>query len=149
MLDSVIVNYQLINFNLQLGETDMMEAAMNSEQLSNRLLDFAVRVSKVVDALPKTRLGNQIATQLVRSGTAPVPNYQEACAAESRPDFVHKLSICLKELRETHAWLQLAGRAELLQGQRIDSLIDECSQLCRIIAKSRLTAKAITATPRT
>ncbi len=74
---------------------------MNPEQLSDRLLDFAVRVGKVVDALPDTRLARHIAGQLVRCGTSPAPNYEEGCAAESRADFVHKLTICLKELRES------------------------------------------------
>ena len=84
------------------------------EQLSERLLDFAARVGKLVDALPKSRLGRHIAGQLVRSGTSPGPNYEEACAAESRADFVHKLSIALKELRETHFWIRLIGRTDLL-----------------------------------
>ncbi len=72
---------------------------MTPEELSERLLDFAVRVGKVVDALPDTRLGRHIAGQLIRCGTSPGPNYEEGCAAESRADFVHKLSICLKELK--------------------------------------------------
>jgi hypothetical protein len=71
------------------------------EELSERLLEFAVRVCKVVEALPDTRLGRHVAGQLVRCGTSPAPNYEEACAAESRADFVHKLSICLKELPES------------------------------------------------
>src|SRR5438132_1360078 len=63
-----------------------------------RLINFAARVGKVVDALPDTRMGRHIGGQLVRSGTSPAPNYEEACAAESRADFIHKLSISLKEL---------------------------------------------------
>ena len=74
---------------------------MTSEELADRLINFAARVGKVVDALPDTRMGRHIAGQLVRSGTSPAPNYEEACAAESRADFSHKLSICLKELRES------------------------------------------------
>ncbi len=73
------------------------------EELEERLLDFAVRVGKVVDALPNSRLGRHVATQLVRSGTSPAPNYAEACNAESKRDFVHKLGICLKELRNRAA----------------------------------------------
>jgi four helix bundle protein len=67
---------------------------MTPDELAEQLVDFAVRIGKVVDALPDTRLGRHIAGQLVRSGTAPAPNYEEACAAESRDDFVHKLRIC-------------------------------------------------------
>ena len=62
---------------------------MGTEELSERLLDFAVRIGKAVDALPQSRLGRHIAGQLVRSGTSPAPNYEEACGAESRKDFVH------------------------------------------------------------
>src|SRR5215831_13517449 len=74
---------------------------MNSEEFSERLWRFAARVGKVVDTLPDTRLGRHVAGQLVRCGTSAPPNYDEACAAESKADFAHKLSIGLKELRET------------------------------------------------
>jgi four helix bundle protein len=92
------------------------DAAMprRGDDLLERFLDFAARIGKVVDALPETRMGRHVAGQLVRSGTSPAPNYAEACGAESRKDFVHKLSICLKELRETHCWLQMIARADLL-----------------------------------
>ena len=70
------------------------------EDLEERMLDFAARVGKVVDAIPETRLGRHIAGQLVRSGTSPAPNYAEACAPERMRDSIHKLGIALKELRE-------------------------------------------------
>ena len=114
---------------------------MNPEELSERLLDFAARAGKVVDALPDTRLGRHIAGQLVRCATSPAPNYEEGRAAESRADFVHKLSICLKELRESRFWLRLIARTELLPDKKMASLLDESSQLCKIIAQSILTAK--------
>ena len=76
---------------------------ITQSDISDRLLEFAARIGRTVDALPDTRMGRHIAGQLVRSGTSPAPNYAEACAAESRRDFVHKLSICLKELRESEA----------------------------------------------
>ena len=115
---------------------------MTNEDLSERLLNFAARVGKVVDALPNTRLGRHIAGQLVRSGTSPAANYEEACAAESRKDFVHKLSICLKELRESRCWIRLILQAALLPETKMASLLDECTQLCNIIAKSIITAKS-------
>ena len=115
---------------------------MAGEELSERLLEFAARIGKVVDALPNTRLGRHIAGQLVRCGTSPGPNYEEACAAESRNDFVHKLSICLKELRESRFWIRLILKAELLPEARMSSLLDEANQLCSIIAKSIVTAKS-------
>ena len=111
------------------------------EQLSERLLDFAARVGKMVDALPKSRLGRHIAGQLVRSGTSPGPNYEEACAAESRADFVHKLSIALKELRETHFWIRLIGKTDLLSEAKLANLRTECTELCKILGQSIVTAK--------
>lgn len=110
--------------------------------LEERLLDFAVRVGKAIDALPETRLGRHIASQLVRSGTSPAPNYAEACAAESKKDFIHKLAIVLKELRERSIWIRLIVRSTLIPEQRLELLRDECDQLCRIIAKSLVTAKS-------
>jgi four helix bundle protein len=115
---------------------------LTSEDLSDRLIEFAARVGKVVDALPETRLGRHVAGQFVRSGTSPAPNYEEACAAESRADFVHKLGICLKELRESRAWIRIIIRADLLPETRMADLHDECCQLCKIVGKSKSTAKA-------
>jgi four helix bundle protein len=113
---------------------------MTPDELSDRLLDFAVRVGKVAEALPDTRVGRHVAGQLVRCGTSPAPNYEEACAAESRRDFIHKMRICLKELRETLLWLRFAVKAELLPKERMADLIDEATQLCYIIGKSIATA---------
>lgn len=113
---------------------------MAGEELSERPLDFAARIGKVVDALPNSRLGRHIAGQLVGSGTSPAPNYEEACAAESRNDFIHKLKICLEELRESRCWIRLIIKADLLPEARMSSMLDECTQLCNIIGKSVVTA---------
>ncbi|MCY2999909.1 MAG: four helix bundle protein [Planctomycetota bacterium] len=110
--------------------------------IEERLLEFAVRVGKAIDTLPDTRLGRHIAGQLVRSGTSPAPNYAEACAAESKKDFIHKLAIVLKELRESSVWIRLIVKSELIPEQRLELLRDECDQLCKIIAKSLVTAKS-------
>ena len=118
--------------------TDQKE---KSDTLEERLLDFAARTGKMVDALPENRLAKHVAGQLIRSATSPAPNYAEACGAESKKDFVHKLSIALKELRESRVWLKLIVKAELLPEQRVCELNDECEQLCNIIAKSIITAK--------
>src|SRR6266571_6811469 len=112
---------------------------MTSEELADRLINFAARVGNVVDALPDTRMGRHIGGQLVRSGTSPAPNYEEACAAESRADFVH--SICLKELRESRSWIRLIIKTEMLPEHRMGELLDECNQLCDIIGQSIVTAK--------
>jgi four helix bundle protein len=114
---------------------------MTPDELSERLVTFSVRVGKLVDALPNTRLGRHVAGQLVRCGTAPAPNYEEACAAESRNDFVHKLRIVLKELRESRSWIRLVTKAEMLPAQRLADLLDECTQLCNIIGQSIATAR--------
>src|SRR5688572_28880619 len=116
-------------------------ARRKGEDLEDRLLDFDARVGKVDDALPNTRLGRHISGQLVRSGTSPAPNYAEACAAESRKDFIHKLGITLKELRETRVWLRLIVRAGLLPPKRMLVLLDECEQLNNILGKSLITSK--------
>jgi len=114
---------------------------VTADELLERLIDFAARVGKVVDALPDTRMGRHVGGQLVRSGTSPAPNYEEGCAAESRADFVHKLSICLKELRESRTWIRLIIKTEMLAEQRLGELLDECNQLSNIIGQSIVTAK--------
>jgi four helix bundle protein len=113
----------------------------SGDDLEERLLEFAARIGKVVDALPDTRMGRHIAGQLVRSGTSPAPNYAEACGAESKKDFVHKLGICLKELRESRCWLRLLIKSKLLPEARMERRRDECEQLMKIVAKSIVTAK--------
>jgi four helix bundle protein len=115
---------------------------MLPEELSDRLWAFAARTGKVVDALPETRLGRHVANQLVRSGTAAAPNYDEGRVGESRADFVHKVNVALKELVETRGWLKFIIIAQLLPARRITVLLEECEQLCRILGKSVSTAKA-------
>lgn len=114
---------------------------MTPQELSDRLWHFAARVGKVVDALPDTRLGRHVAGQLVRSGTAAPPNYDEGCAAESKADFIHKLSVALKEMKETRGWLQFIVIARLLPEKKITALLDECEQLGKILGRSLTTAK--------
>ena len=115
---------------------------MTPDEVSDRLLNFAVRVGKVVDALPDGRLARHIAGQLVRSGTSPASNYDEGCAAENRDDFIHKVAIAFKELRESRGWLRMIVKAELLPNHKMADVLDECDQLCNIIARSLITAKA-------
>ena len=115
---------------------------MKSLELSERLLEFAARIGKMVDSLPRSRLARHIAGQVIRSGTSPAPNYEEACSAESRADFIHKLSICLKELRETRVWLRLIVRSELVLESKMEPLIVECGELANILGQSIVTAKA-------
>ena len=113
-----------------------------SDNLADRLLSFTVTIIKLVGELPNTIVGKHIGGQLLRSGTSPGSNYEESRGAESRADFIHKLGIVLKELKETRFWLRVIHRAEILPPYRVDSLIQECEELCAIIAKSILTARS-------
>jgi four helix bundle protein len=133
---------QIAKCKLQNEKRISKEQAMTPDELGNRLIDFAARIGKVVDALPDTRLGRHVAGQLVRCGTAGFPNYEEACAAESRADFVHKLQIALKESRETRSWLRFIIKAELLSSHLMANVLDESGQLCNILGQAVATAKA-------
>jgi four helix bundle protein len=112
-----------------------------TNQLSDRLLDFAVEVIKIANVLPNTVTGRHVGGQLIRAGTSGGSNYEEACGAESRSDFAHKMSLVLKELKESRFWLRLIRRTKMLDFKQTDPVIDECEQLCAMVAKSILTAK--------
>lgn len=110
--------------------------------LEDRLIEFSVRIIKLVESLPNSKVANHIAGQLVRCGTSPAPNYGEAQDAESRSDFIHKVKICLKELRETRIWLLILKKAKIVKpDSKLDPLIDETDQLISIFVKSVKTAK--------
>ncbi len=110
--------------------------------LEDRLIDFAVRIIRVAESLPKTKVGNHISGQLIRCGTSPAPNYGEAQDAESRADFIHKMKVSLKELRETKVWLLIIGKSNLLKpSSKLEPLIDESNQLISIFVASVKTAK--------
>ena len=111
------------------------------QALEARLIDFGAEVCRVVRQMPRDSVGVQISRQLVRSATSPAANYAEACAAESRRDFIHKMRICLKELRETWVWLRFSERLDG-ENDTLSVLIDECNQLISIFVKSVKTAKA-------
>jgi four helix bundle protein len=108
----------------------MQEKARRTYDLEERLLQFSTRIIKLVEELPNTRTGNHVANQLLGSGTSPYANHAEAQAAESRNDFIHKLRICLKELRETKRWIMLIQRAALLnQAEKANDALLECEEL--------------------
>src|SRR3954468_17813656 len=104
--------------------------------LEERLLNFTADVVRLADSLPNTKAGNHIAGQLLRCSTSPLANHGEVEAAESRKDFLHKLRICLKELRETWRWLRLIGRLELRQAEQLRATLAEVEELIRIFAAS-------------
>ena len=119
-----------------------MSKGVKTFDLEDRLIDFAVRIIRIAEALPKTKVGDHIAGQIIRSGTSPAPNYGEAQGAESRPDFIHKMKVSLKELRETRVWLLMIVRANLIKpASKLEPLIDENNQLISIFVKSIDTAK--------
>ena len=105
--------------------------------LEERLIEFAVVIIKITENLNNTRAGNHVAGQLVRSGTAPALLYGEAQSAESRNDFIHKLKILLKELRETLVALKIILRVPLTQKiELVDKTMIECNELISIFVKS-------------
>src|SRR5438105_8386103 len=108
--------------------------------LEERLLNYAAMIIRLVEKLPKTRAGNHVAGQLLRSGTAPLPNHGEAEAAESSADFIHKLKVCLKELRESKRWLRLVERVPLLAPEEVQPALAETVELIRIFVASIRTA---------
>ena len=109
--------------------------------LQDRLIDFAVRIIKLSNALPETRAGKHVCAQILRSGTSPAPNYGEAQSAESKADFIHKLKIALKELRETEIWLKIIVRSGLIEhSATLAPLLKETDELIAILFKSVQTA---------
>ena len=112
------------------------------DDLEERLLDLAVRIIRVCATLPRKPAARHISNQLLRSGTAPAPNYAEARSAESQRDFVHKLKIALKELNESRIWLKMIIRAKLASEERMCTVLDECEQLCRVMGKCIQTSQA-------
>ena len=109
--------------------------------LEERLLEYSVLIIKIVEQLPKTRVGNHVAGQLLKSGTSPYPNHGEAQAAESARDFIHKLRIALKELRETQRWLKLIQRVPLIKSSKLlDDFLQETEELIKIFVTSIKTA---------
>jgi len=105
--------------------------------LENRLLEYSVKIIAIVEQLPNSRVGNHVAGQLIKSGTSPYPNHGEAQAAESSKDFVHKLRIALKELRETKRWLKLIKHIPLVkQTANIDATLAETEELIKIFVSS-------------
>ena len=109
--------------------------------IAKRLLDFAVTVVRLAAALPKDPAGRHVASQLVRSATGGGANYEEARAAESREDFIHKVGVAAKEVRETVYWLQFIQRSAWARGD-LHAAIREAGELAAILGASVRTARA-------
>lgn len=123
------------------GAADASKIEERIFDLEDRLLDYAAAIIRLVEELRKTRAGNHVAAQLLRSGTSPLPNHGEAESAESPADFILKLKVCLKELRETKWWLRLVLRIPALPESAVDPLLCETVELIRIFVGSIRTAE--------
>ena len=110
--------------------------------LEERLINFAVLILEVAEKLPETKGSCHLSGQLVRCGTAPALHYGEAQSAESRKDFIHKMKIALKEMRESMICLRIIERKKYLPDQSIVNLLAELNELISIFVKSIETAKA-------
>ena len=115
---------------------------MNKFDLEERLIEFSVLVIEIVNEMPKTRARNHLSGQLVRSGTSVSLNYGEAQSGESRKDFIHKMKIVLKELRETFVCLKIIHRTKLFKTEsKIGKLLKDNNELISIFVKSIETAQ--------
>jgi four helix bundle protein len=116
-------------------------AARSRYDLEDRLLEYAARIIRLVDALPSTKAGRHVADQLLRSATSPLGNHGELQGAESRKDFIHKLGLCLKEIEETWRWLRLVHRIPMLAPTKVEPLLAETKALVKIFSASIRTAE--------
>jgi four helix bundle protein len=115
---------------------------MNKHELEERLIDFAADVILFSNSIEKSYAGNHLGTQIIRSSTSPALNYGEAQSAESPKDFIHKMGICLKELRETFNCLRIIEKANLtLNIKTLTILKTEVNELISIFVASIKTAK--------
>lgn len=120
-----------------------------SDNMSNRFMVLVVNIIKLEKQLCKTYSGRHIFGQLFRAGTSAGANYEESRAGESRADFIHKMQIVLKELRESHYWIKLIIVAKLnpSEDEALKFLLSESKELANIIAKSIITAKSKSGKP--
>jgi four helix bundle protein len=116
--------------------------------LQDRLIALAAASYRIADDLPAGGPTAHVSTQLNRCSTSPAANYAEARGSESRKDFIHKMKVCLKELRETFVWLKLAKELEIGSGPELDEAIAEADELIGIFVTSIATAKRNARSPK-
>jgi four helix bundle protein len=115
---------------------------MDKRTLEERLINFAVLAVEIANTMPDTRAANHLSGQLLRSGTSPALNYGEAQSGESRKDFIHKMQIALKELRETFVCLKIIYKTKQYSSkEKLESALTENNELIAIFVKSIETAK--------
>ena len=139
--DEAVYGSKTATLNAQRSTPNAQLAEVGRFDLEDRLLDLSARIIRLVDALPNTRAANHISGQLLRCGTSPYGNHGEVEAAESRKDFVHKLKVCLKELKETRRWLRLIAKSAMLPGPKIAAILNETEELIKIFFSSVRTAE--------
>jgi four helix bundle protein len=115
---------------------------MTEKEMLMRTKTFALRIMKLVDALPKTTAGRAIGGQLVRSGTSVPANYRAACRGRSKAEFIAKLGIVEEEADESGLWLELIMEAGLLDERLVKDLHKEAGEITAIVSASRKTARA-------
>lgn len=116
---------------------------MKTFDLEERLIDFSVLIIELINNLPSNKAGNHLGGQLIRSGTSPALNYGEAQSGESRKDFIHKMKVALKELRETLVNLRIISKSQLLAtNDTLQNIIKENNELISIFVKSVKTAES-------
>jgi four helix bundle protein len=114
---------------------------MNAAELKARTKQFALRVMKLVDALPKTASGRAVADQLIRAASSIGANYRAACRARSKAEFAAKLSIVVEEADECCYWLELIMEGGLLSADQVKDLHREAEEITAIMAASRKTVR--------
>ena len=113
----------------------------NESDLKKRTKAFALRILKLVDALPKTTVGRALASQIVRSGTSIAANYRAACRARSTADFIAKMGIVEEEADETLFWLELLEESKLVPAAKLTAIKQEANELIAITVVSIKTAR--------
>ena len=116
---------------------------MTERELLDRTKKFALRVFKLVGALPRTIQGKAVAAQLIRSGTSVAANYRAACRARSKPEFIAKLGVVEEEADESAFWLGLIIETDLLSAGKVKSLLTEAGEIVAIMASSKKTASRL------
>ncbi len=114
---------------------------MDKIELQIRLKDFAIRIIKMVDSMPRTISADALARQIVRSGTSPSANYRAALLGKSDKDFLNKLKMVEEELDETLHWIEIIMETKIIPPQRLQSLHEECYELLKIIVSTIVTTK--------
>ena len=120
---------------------DLQTSRMTAEEMKQRTKAYALRVTRLVQALPRNEVARTVGGQLLRSGTSVGANYRSACRAKSRPDFVHKLKIVEEECDESLYWMELLVEGELISAGRLQALQQEGSEILSIVVASLRTAR--------